>query len=88
MTKAQLLEHVSALDPKQHYAAPIWATEDVLDKAKRMHERITKTMANDIIDLIDRKHDCEVGITWDTIECYIEDAINDRQKIENERKGR
>ena len=88
MTKAQLLEHVQGLDDSQHYAAPIWCTEDVIAKAKEMHKRITKNMANDIIDQIDRKHDCEMGITWDTLECYIDDAISDRQRIKNERKGR
>ena len=87
-TKAELIEIVKGLDESQSYAAPIWCTNDVIDKAKEMRRRISKATANDIIHQIHRRHDASMGITWDTLESYIDDAISDRQKIKNEKKGR
>ena len=63
---------VRTLPIKEHFACVIWSTADVIGKAKEMHKRISTAKANDIIDHIHRRHDAGLGITWDTLESYIE----------------
>ena len=71
-TKAEVEEMVRTLPIKEHFACVIWSTADVIGKAKEMHKRISTAKANDIIDHIHRRHDAGLGITWDTLESYIE----------------
>jgi len=33
--------------------------------------RCSRARAREIIDRIDNKQDCSLGITWDTIDCYL-----------------
>lgn len=56
-----------------HVAVAIWCREDVIGKAKEMGFTITDEAADEILDDIERHHDCELGITWLTLECCIED---------------
>jgi hypothetical protein len=65
-------ELVRTLPSKEHFACVIWSTADVKAKAKEMHKRISTAKANDIIDQIHKRHDAGMGITWDTLESYIE----------------
>jgi hypothetical protein len=56
-----------------HVAMALWVREDVIGKAKAMGYTLTNEAADDILDEIDRKQDAELGISWTTLECYIED---------------
>lgn len=56
-----------------HVAVVIWCREDVIGRAKEWGIEITPEQADDILDEVDRKHDCEVGITWDTLDYYIDE---------------
>jgi len=47
--------------------AVVWGAEDVVDYAKQQKKRISKAKANEILQDMLRHHDCEYGITWDTI---------------------
>ena len=58
---------------KQHIAVAIWCENDVLERARERNIEITKEEAAEIIDKIDNKQDCELGITWTTIDCYLDD---------------
>ncbi len=58
---------------EQHVAVSIWGEEDVLERAKERGMAITQEQARAIIDTIDHKQDCELGITWDTIDCYLDE---------------
>lgn len=55
----------------QHVAVAIWNEDDVLEKAKEMGVKCSRARAREIIDKIDRQQDCTMGITWDTISCYL-----------------
>ncbi len=49
-----------------------WSQEDVLHRAKERGMKITEEQARTIIGEIDRKHDASMGISWDTIDCYLD----------------
>ena len=55
----------------QHVAVAIWCEDDVLEKAKEMGVKCSRARAREIIDKIDRQQDCPMGITWDTIGCFV-----------------
>ena len=76
-TVKEAIEHLQRyLKPTDHVAVAIWSEEDVLERAKERRIKITKKQAQTILDRIDRKQDCTIGITWDTIDCYIDDEVN------------
>jgi len=55
----------------QRVAVAIWCEHDVLAKAKELGIKCSRARARRIIDAIDSKQDCSMGITWDTISCYL-----------------
>lgn len=44
-----------------------WNAEDVIGYAKIHKKVVTEEQARDILQTMLQKHDCEYGITWDTI---------------------
>jgi hypothetical protein len=44
-------------------------------------EEITDEEAREVLRLMDKYHDCEVGINWDVIESWIEHVKAQRKKI-------
>ena len=58
---------------KQHVAVAIWCEDDVLGRAKELGLKCSRARASEIIDEIDRKQDCSLGITWVTIDCFLQE---------------
>jgi len=56
---------------KQHVAVAIWCEDDVLELAREEGIRCSRKHAREIIDEVDRKQNCELGISWDTIRDYL-----------------
>ena len=56
-----------------------WAIEDVLQMAEEMDVELTDEEAGEILENIERHHDAELGISWTTIQCAIEDHMHDRK---------
>lgn len=53
--------------------AIVWQIEDIIDYAKeRGYKKVSKTKAKEILTEIFENHDCCCGITWDTIDAYME----------------
>lgn len=54
-----------------------WCIEDVISRAKDLKDfrknQVTPTdeQAREILQAMDRRHDCNLGITWDTIDDYL-----------------
>jgi hypothetical protein len=63
----------------QHVAVAIWCEDDVLELAKEEGIRCSRKRAREIIDEIDRKQDCELGISWDTIRVYLNEYERDKK---------
>lgn len=62
-----------------HVAVAIWQREDIRGRAKDKGIKITNYQIDELLDEIDRKQDCELGITWTTIDCFL-DEFNERRK--------
>jgi hypothetical protein len=75
---SDVMEHLQGYKPDEHIAAPIWCEEDVIGYALNEMDGkvITREQAQSILDQIDSHHDCELGITWETIRCGIEALEN------------
>ena len=56
----------------------IWSTEDVLHQAKEKGVKLTEDEANQILLQMERKHDADIGINWETIDVYIDDLVDAR----------
>ena len=56
----------------------IWSTEDVLHQAKEKGVKLTEDEANEILLHMERKHDADIGISWTTIDVYIDDLVDAR----------
>jgi len=56
----------------------IWSTEDVLHQAKEKGVKLTEDEANEILLQMERKHDADIGISWQTINDYIDDLVEGR----------
>jgi len=54
-------------------AVAVWTVDDVLEQAKKKKMKITKEDAEEVLDRIDRKQSADLGITWDTLDCYLDD---------------
>ena len=65
--------------PNDHIAAHLWCSEDVFQMAGEIGETISKRTANEIIDDIDRHIDSELGITWVTIKCVLQDYLREKK---------
>ncbi len=65
--------------PDDVVAAHIWCAEDVLGRAKELHYNCTLEQANEILEDIERHIDCELGITWDTLDSHIEEKCEQKE---------
>jgi hypothetical protein len=74
----------NVLDLKKHIQAAleeywagkialVWCIEDVLDKADELGIALSNEEAENILDDIFDHHDCEMGVSWVTLGCAIED---------------
>ena len=57
---------------RDEYALAVWHIDDVLGLAKERGKKLTKKQAKEVISLVSSKQDAELGINWDTIDCWID----------------
>lgn len=57
-----------------------WSTEDVLHEAKELGVELTEDEANEILLHMEEKHDANIGISWDIIDIYIQDVLDNRKE--------
>jgi len=73
-TVKDLIEHLQkSFEPDDLLAVAVWQVNDVLTRAKERNMKITTEQAEGIIRQIDRRQDATLGISWDTIDCYLDD---------------
>lgn len=72
-TIKELIERLQWHNPDEHVAVAIWSVEDVKTQAESRNLKIDDEQAEAIIERIDAKHDASIGISWDTIDCYLDD---------------
>jgi len=72
-TVTEAKNRFQGMSPNEYVAIAIWCEDDVLERAKEKGIKCSQDQARDIIDKMDNKQDCSIGITWDTIDCYLWD---------------
>jgi len=56
-----------------------WSIDDVLcDSTNAGANNLTKDEAREVLSLMDNKHDACIGISWDTIDCWIDYVVGER----------
>ena len=60
-----------------------WCTEDVLHEAEELGVELTEDEANDVLIRMEEKHDASIGISWDVMDVYIQDLVDNRKGDNN-----
>lgn len=58
----------------------IWCREDVIQTAKNRDIELTDDEVDEILYCLVNKHDAELGLSWLTIECWIDEVVNERKE--------
>jgi len=58
-------------DPNEGFLQ--WSADDFIDLAKQQSRYISEEKAQEALRHMIRKHDCTLGITWDTLSCYLDE---------------
>lgn len=69
--------------PDDVIVAHIWQPEDVIMRADERGIEITQEEAEDAILDIEHHLDCELGITWITIDCAIDNILEGREEVKD-----
>lgn len=69
---AETIERIHNLDwsLRDDAVAFWWATEDVIGRALESNQAVTEEQAQDILNNMHRRHDANMGISWDVIDIY------------------
>ncbi len=59
-----------------NWLASWWHISDV----QSLDEDLTEDECKDVLAMVDRKHDANIGINWDFIQYWIDEIIDERDK--------
>ena len=68
-----------AFDPD--WMAEWWHIDDVIEQAEGNGEQLTIDEARDVLAMVNRKHDCNIGINWDVIDYWIDQIVEERGEV-------
>ena len=78
MTIAQLIEHLQGYgDQDEVIAYDLWLADDVLTQA-RDTDNLTRSEAEEVLTRIEASKDATVGITWEVLDCHIDNIVQER----------
>ena len=87
MLVAEMIRKLQEMNPTDHVCAmPFWTAEDVIGYAKNEMGGVVVTLeeANNILDDMEDHCDCELGITWLTIDNAISEYPLSSEKGEQD----
>ena len=56
-----------------------WHFSDVQERAKEIDIELTDDEAIEVLWLMDKYHDCNLGISWDVMDVHIDNVLADRE---------
>lgn len=77
----QRLIGVAEMEASPDFMSIWWSIEDVTDRCR---EDITDDEAREILEMMDKYHDCTIGVSWDTMDVYIDEVLNQREETAEE----
>ena len=72
--KKELVEILEILtDENKIYIC--WSIKDIIERGKENNIKVSDQNAQKILKNINDKHDCNYGISWNTIDCHIDEFL-------------
>jgi hypothetical protein len=68
-----------AFDPD--WVSEWWHIDDVASQAESQGETLTEEECRDVLAMVMRKHDCNIGINWDVIDYWIDEIVKEREEV-------
>ena len=75
MEVKEWIKVLKKMDPEETICVHYWQIGDVLHMAEEMDEKVTREEAQEILEEIEDNIDSEMGVSWTSIRCGIEDLI-------------
>jgi hypothetical protein len=63
------------------WVAEWWHIDDVASQAEDQGEKLTEDECRDVLAMVMRKHDCNIGINWNFIEHWIDEIVKEREEL-------
>jgi hypothetical protein len=63
------------------WMAEWWHTDDVIEQAENNGEQVTEYEAREVLRLMSKYHDCEIGINWDVIDNWVDHVVGQRKEV-------
>jgi hypothetical protein len=64
------------------WIAEWWHIDDAIEQAESAHdEQLTKDEAREVLGMMEDQHDCNIGHSWETMDRYIEQVIQQREAV-------
>ena len=63
------------------WIAEWWHIDDVAGQAESQGETLTEEECRDVLAMVMRKHDCNIGINWDVIDYWIDQIVSEREEV-------
>lgn len=63
------------------WVAEWWHIDDVAMQAEDHGENLTEEECRDVLAMVIRKHDCNIGINWEVIDYWIDEIVKEREKV-------
>jgi hypothetical protein len=73
MTIGEAIFHFQGYNADTPCAFALWLPEDVEQQAEHEGKSLTQEQIADVLEGVHRRHDATIGISWDTISCWLED---------------
>ncbi len=64
------------------YIRVLWQRDDIIERHKEVNEDqepLTDDEVDNIVSMIESKHDCNVGLNWETLDYFIDQELNARE---------
>ena len=72
ITEEQVHSILHGLEEKHNLCVIIWSPEDVIERAKENDIIVSQEDAEYILQRVSSDHDCNYGVSWETLDCYID----------------
>jgi hypothetical protein len=70
---------------KRHFdpdwVAEWWHIDDIIEQAENCGEQVTEDEAREVLRLMIKEHDCNIGINWDVIDAWVDHVVGQRKEV-------
>jgi len=77
-TESEACRLIHKIESQFHLVCHIWCTDDVIHQAEENETPITELEAQKATEQLRNSHDCNNGITWETLTAVIDSIISER----------